>query len=666
MPRYSLTDDSLGSRPGGALRAGLARLSLGSGAARAQAGSPTAADPPGSPASRRGGESPPPRRPPRRPGTRGVSEVVGFILIFGVVVLGVTLVQLYGVPATNERLEFEHSQRALGDVAEVGDLFGQVATTGQPGSVTVEAGMSYPSRLFLFNPPPVSGGIQTTHAGAVSVANAVGVGEEADYWNGDERSFPTAAIAYRSGYHLYDFAPTRYVEHGLIYDRFQSGNVLPRNRAPLVEGRTVSIVTLTGEVDRASAGSIVLEAAPQSVPRETVTLTNRSPTDLIEITLPTGLSGAEMEAVLAHERGADGRVSSVTDNGDGTVTVALTPGTYEVSLARLQVGTAEAPAIEPHYLVPVTDSPVTIGEGSNATVAFQVRDELNNPVAGVAVEAAAGLATARLEPINGTADGDGIVRFEYVAPGQIHGVSQVPDEVRATIGGDRAVLGPAFDRTTLTEASVDLRIQNRDRSGQQRPDDGPGAGYGGVSYWLSNETSQTFAAANGKWLGIEQVGSIVLSDGEMVTHQVCKADSPSGGGGGAAPFEECRLVDELRLSFTLWNQYDAYAVDVQLRDANRDGTFGDTWKPRKIEWNDVQNVTVTDTSGSLVFWGELNATALDGVFTDRGGWGTDILQFEGNYRTGGVGDQGNLDALMLGDANWFTGEMIGRVVVTIP
>jgi hypothetical protein len=597
-----------------------------------------------------------PRRPPaRRPGERGVSEVLGFILLFGVLILGVTMVQLYGVPATNERLEFEHSQRALGDVAEVNDLFGQVTTTGQPGSATIDAGLLYPSRLFLFNPAPVSGALRTTNRGTVTVANAIVPGstldDVRDYWNGEARTFETSSLSYEASYNLYDFAPTRAIEHGLVYDRFPDGGMLTRNRAPLIEGNRITIVTLDSDIDTATAGSIIVESALRSGLGETVTVTNTDGNDL-RLTVPTGLSVDEMKTALAHEY-PDGSVADVVDGPAGSVTVVLEPGTYELSMSNVKVGSQASGAQRAHYLVPVTSAPVTVQEGSRTTLTVQVRDRLNNPVSGVTVEANGTLPGGTLAPLSGESDGEGLVTFAYAAQDQVTGSAQLADEVQLTLG-DRSALGAGFDPRTVENATVGLLLQNTDGSGM--PDTGPGVGGGGLTDW-DEETNQTFSVANGKWLSIDEIEAIELSDAEHVVRQFCTGTSGN-------PHDDCRFVDEFRLTFTLWSGPDAYGVDVQLLDTNRDGDFDDTYNPANDEWDERRHVTVTDANTNTVFF---ERALRPSAITALRGSGVDILGYAGTYEGGtGIGGQSQLDRLKLVDATWFTGTVHGRVHVEIP
>ena len=472
-------------------------------------------------------------------------------------------------------------------------------------------------------------------------------------------------MAYRAEYNIYEGAPTRHVENGLVYDRFPNGEFLPRNRAPLIDGRSITLVTLTGDVSTSSSGSVVFEAAPVSVAGAPITVRNVSAVQNVTLSVPTGLSAAEMREVLATELYPNGHVLSVTDGGGTLVDIELTAGTYDLRTTQLQVGTSEAPDVDAQYVVSVTDAPFAVGEGSSSVVVVEVRDSFNNPVSGVTVEATTVPGIGSIAPLNDTTDQDGRVRLVYSAPADISGTTQRADVVRFTIG-ERDRLGTSFDRTELEETALNVTIENLDLSGVPSSNGSagdPGAGYGGISYWNTTDTNQTFAVPNGKWLGISKIDAIELSDGEMVTRQVCQ----DGGGGASSPFAECRIVDELHLGFTVWNG-DAYAVDVHLRDANRNGTFRDLDPPQgsqKVDWSDIQRVVVTDTDGTIVFNGELSDDAINRTLKDRPGSGMDILDAT-NYVSVSTGGQPVLDNLKMFDATWFTGTMHGRVLVTIP
>lgn len=157
---------------------------------------------------------------------RAVSEVLGAVLVFALVLTLLVIVQSVAVPAANGQIEFEHSQRVQGDVGQLDRSVGDVATTGATGSVSIEAGTRYPSRFFLLNPAPAAGSLSTNES-SFAVRNAVATnGETNDFWDGSERSYESRSIVYRPGYNHYTNAPDVAYEHGIVSRQFENRTLL--------------------------------------------------------------------------------------------------------------------------------------------------------------------------------------------------------------------------------------------------------------------------------------------------------------------------------------------------------------------------------------------------------------------------------------------------------
>lgn len=84
---------------------------------------------------------------------RGVSAVLGFILIFGIIILGLASYQVQIVPQQNAATEFEH----FGDVRdEMVGIRNSISTAGQADVSQfsdLTLGTNYQTRTFSINPP---------------------------------------------------------------------------------------------------------------------------------------------------------------------------------------------------------------------------------------------------------------------------------------------------------------------------------------------------------------------------------------------------------------------------------------------------------------------------------------------------------------------------------
>ena len=116
--------------------------------------------------------------------TRGVSVVLGGILMFALVLMLLVLFQVTLVPSLNEASEFDHSERVQKDMEAVQADLLSASATGAPEELTVETGLRYPERAFLVNPPPVAGSM-TTAPGSVTLEGFFSDDIEVDdFWTG--------------------------------------------------------------------------------------------------------------------------------------------------------------------------------------------------------------------------------------------------------------------------------------------------------------------------------------------------------------------------------------------------------------------------------------------------------------------------------------------------
>ena len=317
--------------------------------------------------------------------TRGVSEVIGTILMFGLLISLVVILQVYAVPVHNEKIEFEHNERVQQDLIQLDDEIVETGNSGRPGTTQVELAARYPARFFLLNPPVGAGSIETLPAGDLVISNAVSASAD-NYWNGDDRAFTTRAIRYRPNYNEFRNAPVTIYEHGTLVNVFDSAT-RGAGDGTFIDGNRITLVTIDGELSLARSSAMALETVPLSAPMQSLTVTNASG-EKVELTLPTQFSAADWQALLEEQLVSNGGSieSAVLTPGTphNTLTVTLAPGAYELRMARVgvstPVGTNEA---GPHYLAAVTERSLdSVRQGESTQVVVQVRDRFNNAARG--------------------------------------------------------------------------------------------------------------------------------------------------------------------------------------------------------------------------------------------------------------------------------------------
>ncbi|RXK51729.1 DUF7289 family protein [Halorientalis pallida] len=351
---------------------------------------------------------------------RGVSEVVGTLLMFGLLVLLLVLVQVNAVPAANQQVEFEHDQRVQGDLQELQEAILLTASTGREGVVSVETGTGYPSRLFLFNPPRASGTIERTAVGTVEVRNALATGDTGDYVDGTLLSFESGGLAYRPNYNEYGGAPTTVYENGVLYSNFTGNRSVIQERGAIVSGRDLSLVALQGTLATSSSRSVSVGVTPLSAPTRTVSVTNVAPGDPVTITVPTRLGPDAWRALLEEEREANGgHVTRIERASSSTVRITLAEGVvYDLRIAAVGVGTGFDRSTDAAYITTVSGNGSTVPEDGSHQVVAEVRDAYNNPVSNetVSAEVVQGGGTVLVVGTDRT-DDDGRSTLEYTADG---------------------------------------------------------------------------------------------------------------------------------------------------------------------------------------------------------------------------------------------------------
>ena len=389
---------------------------------------------------------------------RGVTVQVGAVLLFGILIISMSMYQTTVVPDENEDVEFQHSQTVQQDLQTLRSSLVQAGSTGGVQPTVVKAGTYYPGRALFVNPPPVTGTVRATEARSMVVRNARTADandETGDYWDGTERSFQTTTIEYDAQYHQYQNAPTTVYENSVVTNRFATGEV-PLTDQALLRGNDIFLLTVGGELSKSRAAALSVDPKPVSVATRTVSIEDGG--DPIELRVPTTLSEKTWEDLLRDQFGDNGYVDGDEEGvtvSDGVLTVTLEPGrTYDLKMARVGVGTGvtDEPA---HYLTSV-DGLTTATTGTTQTFTVEVRDEYNNPVSGQEVTFDADEGNVR--PVGDRrSDEDGRVTFEYTAPN-----SPGDDTVRVSILNAGR---PGFDGENRQDVEYDVRVQPSSGSG---------------------------------------------------------------------------------------------------------------------------------------------------------------------------------------------------------
>jgi hypothetical protein len=349
--------------------------------------------------------------------------------------------------------------------------------------------------VLAVNPPPVSGSLRTdgTADGDVSfeLSNVEALDEETDdFWDtgGSPRAYSTGSVVYRPSYNEYGQPPQTVYDSTVLYDNFTfEGATIARSGQTLIDGSTISLVALNGSLQRSSSGAASVDVRPVSASSTTVTVTDRTDGDPIEVRTATQLPERQWEEILADQRVSEGgnisngddavRTESLGVPGYRTLVVELVPGTYELRMAKAGVGTRVAET-ERAYMTDVRINGTAVPESGSALLTVEVRDAYNNPVSGVEVTGATGDATVgALESPTSTTGGDGRATFlletESVSEATALAVNFSYDVDPGSVG--------TFDADRPENVGSVVEVQNTEGSA------GPGSG-GSAPYDLDWES----------------------------------------------------------------------------------------------------------------------------------------------------------------------------------
>lgn len=397
---------------------------------------------------------------------RAVSEVIGAILVFGLLIALLALVQTQAVPATNEKVEFDHSQKVQTDMAELHEAISLTAVQGRSQSPSIQLGMTYPSRLVFYNPSPVYGQLRTNSPANVTLDNVDASGNVNLLYNGGTYNYTTRPIEYRAGYHRYAEEPTIVREVGTLYEDYPEGSRV--QGGSFVNGKQITLVTVNGSLQKNSLSTASVDTVPLSAPARTVAVTNETGTNF-EITVPTRLTNGTWTELLQPQYQSNGGyiVDQTYETASGSpynfLTVTFAQGeTYKLRMAQVGVGT-KLDEPKPAYLTTISGDNESVVDNGVLKVTLEVRDRFNNPVAGEKVNLSIvggstnGTFLANGEPERTVTTGaDGRATATYQPP-NVQNIRNI--DIRASSDSNPSTQwGSSFDLTNRNHTKIDVKV----------------------------------------------------------------------------------------------------------------------------------------------------------------------------------------------------------------
>lgn len=211
---------------------------------------------------------------------RGVSEVIGSILVFGLLVSLLAIVQTQAVPDANSEVEVQHSADVQGDLANLQAAISRTSAFGGTESTTVETGMTYPPRLVLYNPPAVQGTLRTNDVPDAQVGRFVAADPTANqnfnrYLQNPNTTYPTNVLTYEANYNRFQDSPTIRYEYGALVSDYGNQSTV-QTEGNLVNGDRISLTYLEGGLQESQVRPASLTTYPVSAPGRTVEVETES------------------------------------------------------------------------------------------------------------------------------------------------------------------------------------------------------------------------------------------------------------------------------------------------------------------------------------------------------------------------------------------------------
>ncbi|MFB6283251.1 MAG: hypothetical protein ABEK59_04855 [Halobacteria archaeon] len=316
-------------------------------------------------------------------GSDAVSNLIGAMLLFGLIIILLALIQLQMVPVWILSEEIDHQEKVQGDMAELRTSVSSVASTGFSESAAIELGMNYPDFFVLRTPISPAGTVTTSGRKELNITNAVTETntETGDFWNGDTRTYNTTLISTFTDYNRLNAPVTRYGNSVVYSQDEKSRNASLLSGQTLINGRKINLFFLSGDFTISKIGSTSIDVQPVSTSNDRISVTEENSVNPIKLVVPTFLPKKDWKEMMDKEQNAKvSNYSSGTSETPGTVNITLDKGvTYDVKMAKINVGNSSTDR-KPAYLTKKRQGEIFVPEGGSTKLTVQLRDRFNNPV----------------------------------------------------------------------------------------------------------------------------------------------------------------------------------------------------------------------------------------------------------------------------------------------
>jgi hypothetical protein len=339
-------------------------------------------------------------------GNSAVTPVIGFILVFLIMILLFSFYNTTVIPNQDFEQEISHSEEVREDISKLRQAI-LTSSSGTQQTTRVDLGVTYGGVTFTgVHSAPTAGTLQIKQYNGVpsqiQIENALGVGGTTDkFWTGDTKTYDTQYVKYFSEYNYYQTAPNLYIDSTVFYSDFgpQVNRTILESDQSLVKGNRISLTTIAGNTTQTGYTSTSYQVDPVSASKETITITSSNTTNPLTITIPSRLDASRWRTILQNQTDENGGyitgiTTAQTNPQHNTNYIQLTFKTnenYQLSMSKLyiQPTNKQTPVFDqqPAYIDWKSNDSTAVISNTRRTIESTVRDKYNNPLSGVEVVA---------------------------------------------------------------------------------------------------------------------------------------------------------------------------------------------------------------------------------------------------------------------------------------
>jgi hypothetical protein len=291
---------------------------------------------------------------------RAVSPVVGFVLIFALIMIVFTIYNADVVPAQNEGVEYEHSRTIEGQMEQLSAAFMSAGPDGSTKSVSLQLGVQYPNRVLGINPGTPVGTLNTSDTYEVRLTGDTEIAE-----------FNTSFVNYLPNYNLKGQETQYSIEHGLLVKDYEnSDNTRLESTGALFssDNETVNLRLISSNLQESRMSTVV---TAENVDTHTITVSSGT----ADLNLPTTLEREEWNRTISGSGQVANWSYSNNPSGVNRVNIELKSGTA-INVNRVTAGNPppEGEIGIPPYIQNVTQTSVNASPNSTTELAVRTVD----------------------------------------------------------------------------------------------------------------------------------------------------------------------------------------------------------------------------------------------------------------------------------------------------